>query len=304
MTRQFLTLVTALALATSITAAQAPALKIVVIEGENAVNIIQQKTAVKALVEVRDRNNLPVQGASVTFAVTGQGGAAVTGSPTVTVATNAAGRASLGGITPSSSGGLQISVSASYQGVSAAAVTISQTVVATAAAAAGIGAAAATAATTGAAAGGGGLSTAAIVGIVGGIGAIGGGAAVLGGGSASDDQSSNQTPTGTSPTGTTPSNPTLPTCVFTVSPTVLTVPISGGTFGVTVTMTPSTCAAPDWPVTNVPAFVTVDRMGGTGSGGVTVTVSPFTPTETFPTRTGAIGIAGTVVNIHQPRPIG
>lgn len=38
------------------------ALRIVVIEGEGAVNIIQQKTAVRPLVEIRDRNNLPVAG--------------------------------------------------------------------------------------------------------------------------------------------------------------------------------------------------------------------------------------------------
>ena len=35
-------------------------LKIVVISGEDAVNIIQQKTAVAPVVEVRDRNDLPV----------------------------------------------------------------------------------------------------------------------------------------------------------------------------------------------------------------------------------------------------
>lgn len=44
-------------------------LKIVVIEGEGAVNIIQQKTAVSPLVEVRDRNNNPVSGAVVTFTI-------------------------------------------------------------------------------------------------------------------------------------------------------------------------------------------------------------------------------------------
>ena len=54
-------------------AQQAPALKIVVLEGEGGVNIIQQKTAVRPLVEVRDRNNLPVAGASVTFSIGGGG---------------------------------------------------------------------------------------------------------------------------------------------------------------------------------------------------------------------------------------
>jgi hypothetical protein len=66
-------------------------LTIVVVEGEGAVNIIQQKTAVRAIVEVRDRNHLPVSGATVTFKVGGQGGTALSGgSPTITVTTNTA----------------------------------------------------------------------------------------------------------------------------------------------------------------------------------------------------------------------
>ena len=44
--------------------ARAAALKIVVLEGEGAVNIIQQKTAVAPVIEVRDRNDQPVSGAS------------------------------------------------------------------------------------------------------------------------------------------------------------------------------------------------------------------------------------------------
>ena len=50
-------------------AAQQSPLRIVVIDGEAGVNIIQQKTAVRPLVEVRDRNNLPVSGALVTFSI-------------------------------------------------------------------------------------------------------------------------------------------------------------------------------------------------------------------------------------------
>ena len=67
-------------------------LKIVVIAGEGAVNIIQQKTAVAPIVEIRDRNNLPVSGATVTFSVGGSGATFGTGS-TLTVVTNAAGQA-------------------------------------------------------------------------------------------------------------------------------------------------------------------------------------------------------------------
>lgn len=39
---------------------QPPGLRIVVLEGEDAINILQQKTAVAPVVEVRDRNKLPV----------------------------------------------------------------------------------------------------------------------------------------------------------------------------------------------------------------------------------------------------
>jgi hypothetical protein len=44
--------------------AQAPALRIVVIAGEHAVNIVQQKSAVAPIVEVGDRNDQPVAGAA------------------------------------------------------------------------------------------------------------------------------------------------------------------------------------------------------------------------------------------------
>src|SRR6187399_2582399 len=74
--------------------AQSPALRIVVLEGEDAVNIVQQKTAVRPLVEVRDRNNLPVAGATVTFTIGGGQPAAFAGGlQTMTVTTNAAGQA-------------------------------------------------------------------------------------------------------------------------------------------------------------------------------------------------------------------
>ena len=53
-------------------AALAAGLKIVVIEGEDAVNIIQQKTAVAPVVEVRDTNDQPVAGAVVRFAIQGE----------------------------------------------------------------------------------------------------------------------------------------------------------------------------------------------------------------------------------------
>lgn len=178
-----------LALWTATVSAQNGGLKIVVLEGEDGVNIIQQKTAVRPLVEVRDRNNLPVPGALVTFSIEGGKAATFGGASTLTVATNAAGQAAVTGLTPSAAGAFQIQVQAAFQGQLATA-TIAQTNVLTAAQAAAAGAAGSggsasgsagggSAGTSGAAgggaAGGGGLS-ATTIGIVGA--AVGGGALV------------------------------------------------------------------------------------------------------------------------------
>jgi hypothetical protein len=130
--------------------ARQPALKIVVIEGKGAVNIIQQKTAMAPVVEVRDQNDLPVGGVIVTFSIGGSG-ASFGGSSTLTVVTNATGRAVATGLTPTVSGSLQIGVSAVFQGQTAFA-TIAQVNVLTAAQAAG--ASAPTAGSGGAAGGG------------------------------------------------------------------------------------------------------------------------------------------------------
>jgi hypothetical protein len=140
-------------------------LKIVVIAGEGAVNIIQQKTAVAPIIEVRDRNNLPVSGVSVTFTVSGSGATFKSGS-TLTSVTNAAGQATAAGLTPIAAGAVLINVTAALQGQMATAA-ITQTNFATAAQAA---AAAGTAA-----AGGGGISGLTI-GIIGA--AVAGGAVV------------------------------------------------------------------------------------------------------------------------------
>jgi hypothetical protein len=136
--------------------AQQSPLRVVVIEGEDGVNIIQQKTAVRPVVEVRDRNNLPVSGALVTFSIEGGKAATFGGASTLTVATNAAGQAAVSSLTPTVSGAFQIQVSAAFQGQVATA-TIAQTNVLTAAQAAA--AASANGASAGAAGGaGGGLS--------------------------------------------------------------------------------------------------------------------------------------------------
>jgi hypothetical protein len=180
-----------IALALILTQTPAPALRVVVLEGEDAVNIVQQKTAVRPLVEVRDRNNLPVPGASVTFTVgAGQPAAFGGGAQTITVTTNAAGQAAPASFSATGAGKVSIQVQAAHQGqVASAAITqtnfatvaaaaaagVAATTVGTAAGSTGAGAAAGAAGATGAAGAGGGISmtTIAIVG-----GAVAGGAVV------------------------------------------------------------------------------------------------------------------------------
>lgn len=139
-------------------------LHILVIEGEDGVNIIKKKTAVRPVVEVRDRNNLPVAGALVTFSSPDSGPSVtfLNGSHSVTAVTEANGRAAVQGLKPLNTGQFQIKVSVSYR-EQAAAATITMTNVLTAAEAAGLGGGAAV----GAASGGGGMSGATIAIIVG-----------------------------------------------------------------------------------------------------------------------------------------
>jgi hypothetical protein len=151
-------------------APQVAGLKIVVIEGENAVNIIQQKSAVAPLIEVRDRNDLPVAGVPVSFTIAGPNATFGGGLQTISVTTNAAGRAVAAAVTPLRSGAVRFDIAASSQGQTVTA-TVTQANFATVAAAAGAGVVVAAGA--GAAAGGG-LSGLAIAGI------IGGGAAAAG----------------------------------------------------------------------------------------------------------------------------
>src|SRR5262249_11704361 len=108
------------------TSPQAAALRLVVLEGEDSVNLIDKKTAVKPTVEVRDRNDLSVSGAAVRFAINGRNAAFQGGSRAVSVTTDSLGRATVQGLTPTAKGAVQIEVQASYQGQSATA-TITQT---------------------------------------------------------------------------------------------------------------------------------------------------------------------------------
>ncbi len=154
--------------------AQNSNLTIVVLEGEGAVNIVQQRTATAPVVEVRDRNDQPVAGAVVTFVIR-SGRASFNGARTFTATTNAVGRVTALNLTPSGTGAVQIGATASFQGQTATAI-IAQTNAATAAAAGGGASGAAAGGGAGATGGGaGGTATAA---------AAGGGAAAAGGAAA------------------------------------------------------------------------------------------------------------------------
>jgi hypothetical protein len=177
--------VTALILLAHLLAASAQpasALRIVVLQGEDSVNVIQQKSAVAPVIEVRDRNDLPVAGAMVTFTIGGNTASFAGGVQTFTIATNAAGQAAAAAISPLASGAVQINVAAAFQGQTAIA-TIAQTNVMTAAQAA----AAAGATSAGASSGSAGGTTTAAGGAAGGGGGVSGttigivGAAVAGG---------------------------------------------------------------------------------------------------------------------------
>lgn len=118
-------------------------LNIVIVEGEGAINNIKQRTAREPIVQVEDQNHKPVAGAAVVFLLPDQGASGVfaNGSHTLTVMTDAQGRAVARGFRPNSvQGKLQIHVTASHQGQTASA-TINQVnalTAATGAAAAGV----------------------------------------------------------------------------------------------------------------------------------------------------------------------
>jgi hypothetical protein len=261
-------------------AAPAPqqGLKIVVLEGEDGVNVIDKKTAVAPVIEVRDRNDLPVSGASVVFSIGGRGGAAfANGARQITVLTDSVGHATATGLTPVAKGAVQINVRAAFQQQIATA-TIHQTNFATAAAAApasssggaagggtGSGAGAGGAGGAGGAAGGAGsaaagagagLSGAAIGGIVAGAAAaaVVTAKAVSGGG----DSSTN---------GTQSSSPSSPTTPPTVGPPVVSGVAASPTVGLqSGTAFTFTAQGASDPSGALPTFAFDFGDGSSGSG--------------------------------------
>ncbi len=123
-------------------AQQAPMkLKIVIVEGEGAINNIRQRTAREPIVQVEDENDRPVAGATVLFLLpeSGPGGTFPNGARSLTVMTDSNGRAVAKGLRPNNEAGkFQIQVEASYQNLTATTTINQANAVLTAAAAGGI----------------------------------------------------------------------------------------------------------------------------------------------------------------------
>lgn len=118
--------------------AAGPKLKIIILEGEGAINNIHQRTAREPIIQVQDENNRPVAGALVLFTLpeNGASGTFANGSKTYMTTTDTQGKAVAHGLKPNNTeGAFQVSVTATYQSLKATA-TISQSNVAGAAAAA------------------------------------------------------------------------------------------------------------------------------------------------------------------------
>ena len=106
-------------LAVAPAAAQDRGLRILVLEGEDNINIIEGGAAVPTRVEVRDGDGRPVSGATVLFLL-GEGATATlnAGQQRVTLTTNAQGQAAVA-VMPIASGAVELSVSAAFGGETA-----------------------------------------------------------------------------------------------------------------------------------------------------------------------------------------
>jgi hypothetical protein len=92
-------------------------LHIEILKGDHGVNVLNTKTAVKPIVEVRDRNDLPVAGVAVTFTAPNDGPSVLflNGSRSITLISDPTGQVVVEGMEPVNPGRFQIAVSASLQ---------------------------------------------------------------------------------------------------------------------------------------------------------------------------------------------
>jgi hypothetical protein len=123
--------------------AQTPAaptqINIVILEGEGAINVVRQRAAREAMVQVQDENHKPVAAAAVTFLLPNEGASGVlsNGSRSITVLTDSEGKAALHIVRVNNvRGNMQIRVEASFHGLTKSAV-INQTTLLGAGASAG-----------------------------------------------------------------------------------------------------------------------------------------------------------------------
>ena len=101
--RPFLAVLISISLSSGAVAQVAgPKLNLVIVEGEGAINNVRQRTAREPIVQVEDENHKPVAGAAVVFLLPNQGagGAFANGAHSLTVTTNAEGRAVAHGFRP------------------------------------------------------------------------------------------------------------------------------------------------------------------------------------------------------------
>ncbi len=100
-------------------------INLVIVEGEGAINNVRQRTARAPIVQVEDENHKPIAGAAVVFTLPSQGagGTFAGGAQTLTITTDAQGRAVARGFRPNSTtGNYQIRVSTAFNGQTASTV--------------------------------------------------------------------------------------------------------------------------------------------------------------------------------------
>ena len=91
--------------------------RIVVLEGEEGINVVKKKIAASPVVEVRDQNDLAIAGATVLFSLpkSGPGGVFADGKKDLVVVSDPLGRAAAGEMRPSGKGEFKITVRATYK---------------------------------------------------------------------------------------------------------------------------------------------------------------------------------------------